>query len=291
MFQVTTYNRRGSLRLATVAGVGVLSGIIGCAAQQGRRSIFPNLFSEGSFPSLSGATTWLNSPPLTPQGLRGKVVIVQFWTYTCINWLRTLPYSRAWAEKYKDKGLVVIGAHTPEFSFEHNLDNIRLQAKNLRVNYPIAVDSDNGVWNAFNNNYWPALYLIDAEGKIRYHHFGEGEYEQTEMLLKRLLREAGNSDFATLNRPNGRIAFRFHARDVNLVMGPAAQTRSVPFRVLLDGQPAGAVHGTDVDAQGNGTLSEQRTYQLIRQSKPIADRLFEIEFLEPGAEAYCFTFG
>lgn len=326
--------------------------------------MFPSLFSEGEFPSLDGATTWLNSPPLTPAGLRGKVVLVQFWTYTCINWRRTLPYVRAWAQKYKDRGLVVIGVHTPEFSFEKNLDNIRREAKDMMVDYPIAVDSDYGVWNAFNNQYWPALYLVDAQGRIRYHHFGEGEYEQTEMVLHRLLMEAGSSDLgdelvsvdpqgaevaadwgslktpetyvgygqaqgfaspggfrgdqpydyalpvqlrlnqwalsgdwtvnsepATLNRANGRIAFRFHARDVNLVMGPAAPGTSVRFRVLIDGQPAGAVHGADVDDQGNGTLSEQRMYQLIRQPKPIADRLFEIEFLDSGAEGFCFTFG
>jgi hypothetical protein len=271
---------------------------------------------------------------------------------------------RAWAEKYKDKGLVVIGAHTPEFSFEKNLDNIRREAVSLRVEYPIVVDSDYGVWSAFNNNYWPALYFIDAAGQIRHHHFGEGEYEQSEMLLQRLLMEAGSTnlgdelvsvdpqglevaadwgslktpetyagyaqaqgfaspegfrwdqasdfalpaqwrlnqwalagnwtvtrEFSALSRANGRIAFRFHARDVNLVMGPAEQGTSVRFRVFIDGQPAGAVHGADVDSRGEGTLDHQRTYQLIRQTKPISDRLFEIEFLEPGAEAYCFTFG
>lgn len=364
MSQKTNHNRYPLLRVAAIAGVGVLFGIIGCTAQQARHSVFPSLFTEGDFPSLGGATTWLNSPPLTPQGLRGKVVLVQFWTYTCINWLRTLPYVRAWAEKYKDQGLVVIGVHTPEFSFEKNVDNIRRAARDMQVNYPIAVDSDYNVWNAFNNNYWPALYLIDAQGKIRYHHFGEGEYEETEMVLQRLLMEAGSSnlgdelvtvnpqggevaadwgtlktpetyvgyaqaqgfaspggfrsdqpyayslpaqwrlnqwalvgdwtvkrEFAELNQANGRIAFRFHARDVNLVMGPAKPGTSLRFRVLIDGQPAGAVHGFDVDGQGNGTLSEQRMHQLIRQTKPIADRLFEIEFLDPGAQALCFTFG
>ncbi len=364
MFQETNQNRDRLLRVAALVGVGVLFGIIGCAAQQVRRSVFPSLFSEGEFPSLDGATTWLNSPPLTPAGLRGKVVLVEFWTYTCVNWLRTLPYVRAWAEKYKDKGLVVIGAHTPEFSFEKNLDNIRRAAKERMIDYPIAVDSDYGVWNAFNNQYWPALYLIDAQGRIRYHHFGEGDYEQSEMVIQRLVMEAGSSNVgdelvtvnpqggevaadwgtlkspesyigyeraegfaspggaawdqshvyalpaqlrlnqwglvgdwtvkresAVLNQANGRVAFRFHARDVNLIMGPAAQASSVRFRVLLDGQPAGAVHGADVDEKGEGTLSEQRMYQLIRQPKPITDRQFEIEFLDSGAEVFDFTFG
>lgn len=358
------YSRSRLLRVAAIAGMGVLFGIIGCAARQVRHSVFPSLFSEGDLPSLSGATTWLNSPPLTAGNLRGKVVLVQFWTYTCINWLRTLPYVRAWAEKYKDRGLVVIGVHTPEFSFEKNLDNIRRAAKDMIVDYPIAVDSDYAVWNAFNNQYWPALYFVDAQGHIRHHHFGEGEYEQSEMIIQRLLAEAGSSnlgddlvsvdprgaevaadwgslktpesyvgygraeDFASpggtaweqshvynlpgqlrlnqwalsgdwtvkresavLNKANGRIAFRFHARDVNLVMGPAAQVQSVRFRVWIDGQPAGVAHGADVDDQGNGTLTEQRLYQLIRQSKPIVDRQFEIEFLDPGVEAFAFTFG
>ena len=363
MFKVINYNRRHLLRIAALAGVGVLHGVIGCTTQV-RHSVFPSLFSDGEFPSLDGATTWLNSPPLTPQGLRGKVVLVDFWTYTCVNWRRTLPYLRAWAQKYKDQGLVVIGVHTPEFSFEKNLDNIRREAMNQIVDYPIAVDSDYNIWNAFNNQYWPALYFIDAQGRIRHHAFGEGDYDQSEMVIQRLLMEAGSSnlgdelvsvqpqglevaadwsslktpesyvgygrgegfaspggaawdqphdyslpvrlglnqwalagnwtmrsEFAALNQANGRIAFRFHARDVNLVMGPAAQTSTIRFRVLLDGQPAGAVRGTDVDDQGNGTLTEQRTYQLIRQTKPIADRTFEIEFLDPGAEVFDFTFG
>jgi thiol-disulfide isomerase/thioredoxin len=363
MLRITNFERRHLLRIAAIAGVGMLFGLISCTIQQRRRAIFPSLFSQGELPAFDGATTWLNSPPLTPSELRGKVVLVQFWTYTCVNWLRTLPYVRAWAEKYKDKGLVVIGVHTPEFSFEKNLDNIRREAKNLGVEYPIAVDSDYAVWEAFNNHYWPALYFADAEGNIRHHHFGEGEYEQSEMILQRLLIEAGGEvgdevvsvkpqglevaadwgslktpetyvgygqaagfaspggfrwdaahvyelapqwrlnqwglsgdwtvkrEFAVLNQANGRVACCFHARDVNLVMGPTTQGISIPFRVFIDGKSAGAVHGADVDTEGNGTLGEQRTYQLVRQAKPIADRLFEIEFLEAGAEAYCFTFG
>ncbi len=364
MFQVTNFERRHLLRIAAIAGVGALVGLIGCATQEAKPFVFQTLFSKGEFPSLGGATTWLNSPALTPAELRGKVVLVQFWTYTCINWLRTLPYVRAWAEKYKDQGLVVIGVHTPEFSFEKNLDNIRREAKSLGVEYPIAVDSDYAVWNAFGNAYWPALYFVDAQGQIRHHHFGEGEYEKSEMVIQRLLAETGSRELrdevvavdpqglevaadwsslktpetyvgysqaagfaspggmrwdqahvyelpaqlrlnqwalsgdwtdkresAVLNEPNGRIAFRFHARDVNLVMGPATPGASIHFRVFIDGKPAGAVHGADVDGQGNGTFSTQRTYQLIRQKKPIQDRLFEIEFLDSGAEVFCFTFG
>jgi thiol-disulfide isomerase/thioredoxin len=319
---------------------------------------------EGAFPSLGGATEWLNSPPLTPAGLRGKVVLVDVWTYTCINWLRTLPYVRAWAEKYKNQGLVVIGVHSPEFAFEKSVDNVRRAAKDMRVDYPIAIDSDHAVWRAFKNEYWPALYFIDAQGRIRHHHFGEGEYEQSERIIQQLLAEAGNGgvgrdlvsvdargaeapadwgnlksaenyvgherteNFASrggavvdkphvyaaparfklndwalvgdwtvgeqrtvLNKPNGRIAYRFHARDLHLVMGPAAPGASVRFRVLIDGQPPAAAHGIDVDDQGNGTVTDQRLYQLIRQPKPIADRQFEIEFLDPGVEAFAFTFG
>ena len=319
---------------------------------------------EGEMPSLGGATAWLNSPPLTAADLRGKVVLVDFWTYTCINWLRTLPYVRAWAEKYKEQGLVVIGVHTPEFTFEHDLENVRRAARDMRVDYPIAIDNDYVIWSAFNNHYWPALYLVDAQGHIRYHHFGEGDYEQSEMIIQQLLAEAGmggsshelvsvdaqgaevaadwrdlrspenyvgyerTENFASpgaaildtphvyaaparlglnewalagewtagkqatlLNAANGRIAYGFHARDLNLVMGPAARGTSVPFRVLIDGQPPGAAHGIDVDDQGNGTVTDQRLYQLIRQAQPIVDRQFEIEFLDSGMEAFAFTFG
>jgi thiol-disulfide isomerase/thioredoxin len=315
-------------------------------------------------PSLGGATEWLNSPALTAAGLRGKVVLIDVWTYTCINWLRTLPYVRAWAEKYKNQGLVVIGVHTPEFEFEKNVDNVRRAAKDMKVNYPIAIDSNYAIWRALNNQYWPALYFVDAQGRIRHHHFGEGEYEQSERIIQQLLAEAGvagignelvsvdargaeapadwgslkspenyvgyerTENFASpggavldkrrvyaapaqlnlnhwalsgdwtvgkqatlLNKANGRIAYRFHARDLHLVMGPAARGTSVRFRVLIDGKPPGAAHGIDVDDQGNGTVSEQRLYQLIRQAKPIADRQFEIEFLDSGVEAFAFTFG
>jgi thiol-disulfide isomerase/thioredoxin len=323
----------------------------------------PRLPIEGELPSLDGATGWLNSPLLTPAGLRGKVVLVQVWTYTCINWLRTLPYVRAWAGKYQDQGLVVIGVHSPEFGFEHNLDNVRRAAKDMRVAYPVAIDNDFAIWRAFNNQYWPALYFVDAEGRIRHHKFGEGDYEQSEKVIQQLLAEAGHhtsqelvsveargieaaadwgslktaenylgydrtENFASpggavleqhrvytaparlklnkwalsgdwtmgkqatgLNKAGGQIVYRFHARDLHLVMEPAAPGKSVRFRVLIDGKPPGATHGADVDDQGYGTASEQRLYQLIRQPEPIADRQFEIEFLDPGVEVFAFTFG
>jgi thiol-disulfide isomerase/thioredoxin len=319
---------------------------------------------QSQLTSLSHANEWLNSLPLTVEALRGKVVLVDFWTYTCINWLRQLPYLRAWAEKYKDKGLVVIGVHTPEFPFEKNIDNVRKAIESMKIGYPVAIDSDYGIWRGFDNNYWPALYFIDAQGRLRHMHFGEGQYEQSEMIIQRLLTEAGaigvgdqlvtpdafgaevaadwgslkspenylgygrTENFASpggavldqphgfaipakmrlnhwalsgnwtlakggiaLNKAGGRIAYRFHARDLHLVMGPAVPGAPVRFRVLIDGHAPGAAHGIDVDEQGNGTLSEQRLHQLIRQTRPVADRLFEIEFLDPGAEAFAFTFG
>jgi thiol-disulfide isomerase/thioredoxin len=301
---------------------------------------------------------------LTPADLRGKVVLLDVWTYTCINWLRTLPYVRAWADKYKDHGLVVIGVHSPEFPFEHDVANVRRAATEMRVAYPVVIDNDFAVWTALNNQYWPALYVVDAQGRIRHHQFGEGGYEASERIIQQLLLEAGSSgvshDLATvdapgleapaawsdlkspenyvgyartenfassggvlrdrqrdyavpgrlqlnhwalsgdwtinkgavvLNKPNGRIAYRFHARDLHLVMGPATGAGPVRFRVLMDGQAPGLAHGTDVDDQGVGTVGAQRLYQLIRQSTPVADRTFEIEFLDPGVEAYAFTFG
>ena len=319
---------------------------------------------EGELPSLGGATAWLNAPPLSAADLRGHVVLVDFWTYTCINWLRTLPYVRAWAEKYREHGVVTIGVHSPEFSFEHDLENVRRAARDMRVDYPIAIDNDFAIWRAFTNHYWPALYLVDAQGHLRYHHFGEGAYELSEMLLQHLLAEAGiggitddlvsveasgaeaaadwdslrspetyvgdarTEHFASrggvvldkrhryaaperlrlnhwalagewtvgreatvLNQANGRIAYRFHARDLHLVMGRASRGTSVRFRVFLDGQAPGAAHGSDIDDQGNGMVTDQRLYQLIRQPGPIVDRQFEIAFLDAGVEAFVFTFG
>jgi thiol-disulfide isomerase/thioredoxin len=319
---------------------------------------------EGSLPSLAGGTQWLNSEPLTPAGLRGRVVLVDFWTYTCINWLRTLPYLRAWADKYRDHGLVVLGVHTPEFDVEHDLDNVRRAVKDLGVDYPVVVDNDYRIWTAFDNHYWPALYVIDASGQIRHHQFGEGGYQQSEMIAQQLLTEAGaegigqdlvaveargaevaadwdnlwspenylgyartehfasphgavldtpqvygvpgrlrlnqwalagtwtvNRQAIVLDAPDGGIAYRFHARDLHLVMGPAAPGTPVRFRVRLDDQPPGAAHGTDVDEAGDGTVTLPRLYQLIRQPGPITERSFEITFLDPGVQAYAFTFG
>lgn len=310
---------------------------------------------------LRHATSWLNSPPLTEVDLRGKVVLVDFWTYTCINWLRTAPYVRAWAAKYGDDGLVVIGVHTPEFEFEQDEANVRAAVKEMGITYPVAADNDYDVWRAFHNQAWPALYLIDAEGRVRYRHFGEGEYEAIETTIQQLLAEAGRdttargfvsvspagaeaaADWATLKSPetylgyeratsfasprpavgqayslpkqlalnrwallgdwtmraqavalneaHGRIAYRFHARDLHLVMGPTAKGTAARFRVLIDGRPPLGNRGTDVDEHGNGTVIEQRLYQLVRQPGPIVEHLFEIEFLEPGVEAFAFTFG
>ena len=335
-------------------------GIIGSTLQQLGCALTQT--DEGALPPLSGATEWLNSPPLTPSGLRGKVVLVDFWTYTCVNWLRTLPYVRAWAEKYRDQGLVVIGAHTPEFPFEKDIDNVRWAVKEMDVSYPIAIDSNYGIWRAFNNNYWPAVYIADVNGRIRFHHFGEAAYDDTERMIQRLLSESGHTtdsqlvkvnprglevaaDFGTLRSPesylgyeqaqafasadavvrdaphaysvprlalndwglagnwtvkgrpvvlneaNGRIAYRFHARDVNLIMGVPAGSQPVRFTVKVDGKPPGDAHGTDIDDQGNGTATRQRTYQLVREQARITDREFEIQFADPGVEAFCFTFG
>ena len=304
------------------------------------------MFGNVRIPSLDGATEWLNSEPLTPADLHGHVVLFDFWTYTCINWLRTEPYIRAWSRKYKDDGLIVIGVHTPEFEFEHDLENVRQQVKAMDVDYPVAVDNDYKVWDAFANRYWPALYIADKEGVIRDHHFGEGRYEESERVIQELLgverelvsiegtgleapadwndlgsaetylgyeRGDGRADIApselrrnqwtlsgdwnvrpqgvALNEPGGGIAYRFHARDLHLVLGPHNGTGSVRFRVLIDGDAPGESHGSDIDNQGNGVVSEQRLYQLIRQQGHIDDRTFEITFLDPGVEAYVFTFG
>lgn len=319
---------------------------------------------DDTLPSLDGATTWLESRPLSAAGLRGKVVVVDFSTYTCINSLRMLPYVRAWAEKYRNRGVVVINVQAPEFEFEKNLDNVRQAVREQRIDFPTAVDNDHAIWRAFDNDVWPALYIADAQGRIRYHHFGEGAYDEAERVIQQLLAEAGHGDpgdqlsfvhgrgieapadwndllsketyvgydraenfaspggaakdrshtyaapdslpvnqwalsgdwtvghqIAVANAPNGKIVFRFHARDLHLVLGPAANGMPVRFLVRIDGQPPGNAHGGDVDSQGNGKITEQRLYQLIRQQQPIADRTFEIEFLDAGAQAVVFTFG
>lgn len=322
-----------------------------------------NLPVEGAMPPLTGATTWINSPPLTPRQLRGKVVVVDFWTYSCINCLRALPYVRAWADKYKDQGLVVIGVHTPEFAFEKSEANVRDAVRRLGVDYPVAMDNDFAVWRAFKNQYWPAHYFIDAQGRIRHHHFGEGDYDGSERVIQQLLKEAGAADVAgdlvqvraegaeaaadmgrlgspetyvgyaraenfrspggfarnmlktyaagplnlndwSLSGPwrvtrehaelaaaGGRVAFRFRARDLHLVMAPGAEGTPVRFRVRIDGRAPGADAGSDIDAQGLGRIDEQRLYQLIRQTGPVGERTFEIEFLDPGVQVFAFTFG
>jgi thiol-disulfide isomerase/thioredoxin len=315
------------------------------------------LSHEGSIPSLAGAIEWLNSEPLTAAGLRGSVVLVDFWTYTCINWLRTLPYIRAWEEKYREHGLVVIGVHTPEFPFEHDVENVRRLVKELRVEYPVAIDSDYSIWDAFANRYWPALYLADAEGTVRFHHFGEGRYAESERAIQELLgvdEELVSVEGADLEAPadwenlespetylgyglaerfaspggigeerrayvapeslrtnqwalagewtigrnasvlheaGGRLTYRFHARDLHLVMAPAERDVPVSFRVTIDGQSPGPSHGSDIDERGDGVLSQPRLYQLIRQRGRVGDRTFEITFRDAGVQVYAFTFG
>jgi thiol-disulfide isomerase/thioredoxin len=299
--------------------------------------------ARAQMPSLGGATGWLNSEPLGSAELRGHVVLVDFWTLTCINWLRTEPYVRAWWQAYRNDGLVVIGVHTPEFSFEREIDLVRQATKERAIDYPVAADNDYEVWSAFDNHYWPALYFVDADGIIRDHHFGEGRYEQSERVIQRLLgverelvavegvgveaeadwdhlltpetylgytrggESASPSDLhlnqwtlagewtigaenAVLDQAGGSIAFRFHARDAHLVLSPG-EREPIPFRVLLDGEPPGPSHGVDVDDDGNGLLEDGRLYQLVREHDAIRERTLEITFLEPGAEAYVFTFG
>ena len=351
MFEEINVGRRRFLGAAAMTIAATQFGSLGSAKT--RSNLSP----------LDRATEWLNSPPLSDTELHGKVVLIEFWTYSCINWRRQLPYVRAWAEKYKDLGLIVIGVHSPEFSFEKDIENIRWAIKDMCIAYPIAVDSDRAIWNGFNNEYWPALYFVDANGKIRHRQFGEGEYEQSEIAIQKLLAEAGatvnrgqlvsvdaggaeaaadwkdlrsgenylgyfrtesfssgavardkprvysvprrlalNSwalsgdwtmgrEVIKLNQANGRIAYRFHARDLHLVMGPTAHGTPVRFRVVVEGHPPGNAHGVDVDEQGNGTVIEPRMYQLIRQQPPISDRQFEIEFLDAGVAAFSFTFG
>ena len=318
---------------------------------------------EGSLPALSGAVEWLNSPPLTADALKGKVVLVDFWTYSCINCLRAIPYVRAWAEKYKDQGLVVIGVHAPEFAFEKNVNNVRAAIASLGITYPVAIDNDYAIWRAFNNQYWPAHYFIDAKGQIRHHHFGEGDYDGSERVIQQLLAEAGGSttpgglvtvsasgaeaapdmgevqspetyigyertqnfvspggvvkdarhvytaarprlnewsisgawtikgEHAVLNGKDGSIVFRFHSRDLHLVLGPPADGKPVRFKVTIDDAAPGESHGTDIDAEGQGVVTGQRLYQLVRQKGAITDHTFAIKFLDPGVQAFAFTFG
>ncbi|MCZ7482743.1 cytochrome c biogenesis protein DipZ [Rhizobium rhizogenes] len=336
---------------------------VATAAADGAAPARSSLPIEGKAPSLDGAVEWLNSQPLTREQLHGKVVLVDFWTYSCINCIRTIPYVRAWAEKYRDQGLVVIGVHAPEFAFEKKIDNVRQAVAGFRIDYPVAIDNDYRIWRAFDNSYWPAHYLIDAKGQIRYHHFGEGDYRQTEEAIQDLLREAGSSasatepvnpqatgaeagadighirsgetyigyrqarnfasneamrtdmprdysvttlalnewglsgswtvgaEAATLDAADGGITYRFNARDLHLVLGPDAAGKPVRFQVTIDGHPPGADHGADTDAEGNGAITSTRLYQLVRQSGTVEARTFAIRFLDPGVQAYAFTFG
>jgi len=318
---------------------------------------------EDIMPSLAGAQQWLNSDPLTIEGLKGKVVLIDFWTYSCINCLRAIPYIRAWAGKYRDHGLVVVGVHAPEFAFERNVDNVKKAIATLGIRYPVAIDNDYKIWRAFDNKYWPAHYFIDADGKVRHHHFGEGDYAESERVIQKLLVDAGNKNVPTdivsvnasgaeaasdtadvnspetyigydrsdrfvspggvvqdashayaagepqlnqwsltgkwtigneraqLDEPDGSIIYRFHARDLHLVLGPSAEGEKIRFRITIDGKPPGDAHGMDVGADGNGVVTRQRLYQLVRAPGAVTDHTFEIRFLDPGVQAYAFTFG
>lgn len=320
--------------------------------------------TEGLLPSFDGAVRWLNSPPLVSSELRGRVVLVQFWTFTCINWLRTAPYIRAWAQRYEPYGLTVVGVHTPEFDFERDVDNVRRAVADRAISYPVAVDSEYAVWRAFDNHYWPALYIADTDGALRHHVFGEGGYARSERIVQRLLADAGHAGWGTdlvsvhgdgaeaeadwdelrspetyfgyargenlaspgavvlnqrqtyrrpatlhlnqwaldgewtiraeaavANEPGAVLAFRFRARDLNLVLAPAPGAGPARYQVLLDGQPPGAAHGVDTDERGSGILDEGRMHQVIRQRGAIEDRTLEISLLDPGVEIYVVTFG
>jgi cytochrome c biogenesis protein CcdA/thiol-disulfide isomerase/thioredoxin len=350
-------------RLSTAQTFGFehrLAQLLGMEEEELGTKVVGMLPVEGALPPLDGAVQWLNSPPLSREQLKGKVVLVDFWTYSCINCIRSVPYVRAWAERYKDQGLVVIGVHAPEFAFERDPANVRKAVADFRISYPVALDNNLTIWRAFNNRYWPAHYLADARGRLRYHHFGEGSTAETEQAIRALLAEKGArlgnvasvsaagtaaaADFAAIRSPEtyvgsrraenfvspggfhdgtgdyrlpnsfdlndwglaGRwtvepqravsaspganIAFRFRARDLHLVLG-SATGKPVRFRVTIDGQAPNADHGMDIDAAGNGQVTDQRLYQLIRQKDPSRERLVTITFLDPGAEAYAFTFG
>jgi thiol-disulfide isomerase/thioredoxin len=352
------------MRVFLVTAVAAILSCVTVSTPPGEAQEPPSIV--GSFPlhGLSGATGWINSKPLTAKQLKGKVVLIDFWTYSCINCLRAVPYVRAWADKYKDSGLVVIGVHSPEFEFEGQMPNVEKAVKKFGITYPVALDSNHAIWNAFHNEYWPAHYFIDATGKVRYEHFGEGDYEQSERWIQELLKEANkrpmpastvkvnaqgieaasdasdvgspetyigyeraehfaspggikqdadhlytapgaprlnewgfagkwddHGQVAVLRSAGGKILFRFHARDLHLVLGPRADGEPVRFRVTIDGQSPGANHGVDTDAEGNGVVKDLRLYQLVRQKGPITDHTFVIEFLDPGVQAFSFTFG
>jgi thiol-disulfide isomerase/thioredoxin len=320
----------------------------------------------GSSPlySLAGATGWINSAPLTGKGLKGKVVLVDFWDYSCINCIRAIPYISAWADKYRNDGLVVIGVHTPEFDIEKQMANVQRAVTKFRIDYPVALDNNQAIWNAFHNEYWPAHYFIDAKGRVRYEHFGEGNYDESERWIQKLLKEANakpmaagmasvqgqgveaaadardvrspetyigyaradsfvspgglkhdsektyaaptrlrlnewglsgpwtdHQQVAVLSAAGGKIVFHFHARDLHLVLGPTADGKPVRFRVTIDGHAPGENHGVDTDADGNGVVTDDRLYQLVRQTGAVTDHTFAIEFEDPGVQAFSFTFG
>ena len=349
---------------AVAAAVAVLSGAAAGTSLAQAQEPPPSIVGSSPLYGLSGATGWINSKPLKAKELKGKVVLVDFWAYSCINCIRAIPYDRAWAEKYKDSGLVVIGVHTPEFDFEKQLPNVQKAVQRFGITYPVALDNNEAIWNAFHNQYWPALYFIDAKGKVRYEHFGEGSYDQSEQRIQELLKEANATPTpangvsvegqgiqaapdatdvrspetfigysrtehfaspggikrdlehlysepadpqlnqwgfagkwddhelgAVLKSAGGKIVFRFHARDLHLVLGPSTDGKPMRFRVTIDGQAPGENHGVDTDAQGNGVVTEYRLYQLVRQSGAITDHLFTIEFGDPGVQAFSFTFG
>jgi len=349
------------LYLALVGSVAAtLMAVSAAGAAEPFRSKLP---VEGTAPGFDGAVTWLNSAPLSSKQLRGKVVLVDFWTYSCINCIRTVPYVRAWASKYRDQGLAVVGVHTPEFKFEQDLSNVNAAVGRFQIDFPIAVDSNQTIWQAWGNRYWPAYYLVDANGKIRYKQFGEGNYDKMERAIQSLLAEASGkpmdsglvnpptpaeqmqpdlarlgsgeayigyrqadnfrsaervredrsqqysvgalrlnewglsgqwtvgAESAMADQPNAGVAHNFSARDLHLVMGPGKPGAGVRIKVTLDGQPPGADHGADIDADGNGVITATRLYQLVRQTGKVRQRRFEIRFLDKGAEAYAFTFG
>jgi thiol-disulfide isomerase/thioredoxin len=354
-------------RKVRLAIAGTVAGVLSCTVLVGRlvqAQDTQSIVGSSPLPGLSGATGWINSKPLTAKELKGKVVLVDFWDYSCINCIRSVPYIRAWAEKYKASGLVVIGVHTPEFDFEKLMPNVEKAVQKFDITYPVALDSDYKIWNAFHNQYWPAEYYIDAKGKVRYEHFGEGDYDQSEKWIQKLLKEASvtpmpastvsvqgqgvqaaadmrdvrspetyigyeraenfsspgglkrdaaktyrepthpslndwglvgdwidHEQVAILQSAGGKIVFRFHARDLHLVLGPSADGKPVRFRVTIDGQAPGENHGVDTDAQGNGVVTAYRLYQLVRQSGAIKDHVFTIEFEDPGVQAFSFTFG